>query len=529
MVRRPTDERLAVFAVAFAFFCFALAVATAWNGLLTLVWHPGIHLEQTSVAVNYARRGLLTPFSQAKQDLLHLPPLYSWVTYVAVRLTGWTEAGRLVSVLSGVSTIPVLYATLRELDVERDVRLGALVFLATSPLFVLLGGAIMQEALMILCSTVAMYTFARYVGTGEERYLLLTAVPVFLSTFAKWPGVFILVPIGLFLLWDERWRVFRHWQAYAVAVVPVSLSLGWFLYISSVSMSPPSGDIANRLVINVRTTPVETVVRLGRYWLTRFPATHLLFAVVGLSALGLDNRRDVFVVAWLAGGLSYVLVFLSGAVFHDHYSALMLPPLAILAAQGLRKLSTVLEDRTPLSRDRLVPAVWILLFVGMLVGLGALTTAVSPETRYAVDRDTPDGYVVSGLGNRDILLVISPDGAHRSYSQEVDAVAQFVNEQDTSHVGLIPREAMPVYYRLGGDLSRIEIYSNRPGEPGLPSGKLTNDPSPAEVVVAPKRSRWDGTLSGYEQAREFDRFYVLVRADSAIDSNTSRSHVRDTR
>jgi len=525
-MRHPTDERLVVFGVALFFLVLASVVATAWDGLLTLVWHPGIHLEQTSVAVNYAHHGVLTPFSLNKQDIVHLPPLYSWFVYAAIQVTGWIEAGRIVSVLAGVATIPILYLTVEEFDTDWDIRLGAPLFLATSPLFVLLGGAIMQETLMVFFSTLAMYLFARYVTTGNDQYLLGTAIPIFLSAFAKWPGIFTLVPIGLFLLWEKRWGVFRYWQAYAVAVVPVGLSLAWFVYISHIAISPPSGNITSRLLFAIDLSPGSVVKRLVRYWITRFPVTHLFFALVGVTVLDVADEWDVFVLAWLAGTFAYVVVFLRGAVYHDHYAALMLPSLAVLAALGLGRLSTAMVSRLQsVTRGQVVAVVWVLLLFGITIGVAGLSVSVRPETQYVAGQEDVGQYVVSGAGNRKVVFVAFPDTDRQPYPREVDTVASHVDTYDTSHVGFVTSETLPVYYRLSGNHSKMETYSSPPGSVeryGSPSSQLLNDSTPADIVVAPKRSNWDGSVPGYEIDREFPRFYVLTRTASSSDSSLTR-------
>jgi 4-amino-4-deoxy-L-arabinose transferase-like glycosyltransferase len=505
MLRRFTDDRLALLGLGFVYTLFVGIIATAWNGALTMAWHPGIHLEQTSVAINHAQHGLFIPYSIIQADLLHLPPLYTWFTYGAIELTGWTEAGRLVSLLAGLSTLAVLFAILEEFDFDRDIRLGALVFLATSPLFLLLSGAIMQETLMLFFSTLAMYVFARYVRTGDERYLLATSLPIFLSSFSKWPGIFTLIPIALFLSWDERWRIFRHWQAYLVAIIPVSLSLLWFFYLSSVSTSPPSGNIAIRLLFNVQTSPVTTVVRLTRYWMTRLPGTHLLLALVALGSFRRFDEREVFFVSWLAGGVLYVVVFLAGAVFHDHYSALMLPPLAVLAAWGLRTLLTHIESRLPsITSQQLTAVVWVLLLVGVLVGVATLSTTVQTESEYVVDRNDVGAFSVSGLGSRDTALVVFPDTDKQSYAREVDDVAAYVNDRPSSHVGIVGRASFQVYYGLSGNLTQVEMYS-------VLSGRFENDSTPPDVLVVPKQDDLNTTIPGYAQDREFTRFRVYRR------------------
>lgn len=294
------------------------------------------------------------------------------------------------------------------------------------------------------------------------------------------------------------------------------------------SVSPPSGDITVRLIVNMQTSPTETIRRLGLAWATRVPFTHLLLAAIGLASLSLDDERDVLLLMWFGGGFSYVVVFLSGAVFHDHYAALMLPPLAVLSALGLRALSTELSFRLgSITRTQVAATICILLILGMSVGVATLTTTVHPETNYITEKDETGGYTVR-QGSVPVVLTMAPDQRSRSFPQDAEAVAQFVNKQGYSHVGLIQPEAVPIYYHLSGNLSRVEIYWSSPGEMGRNktlSRELHNDPSPADIVVAAKQNNWNGTLAGYKQLRESERFYVLLRTDLS----TETAQDRDTR
>lgn len=90
----------------------------AWEGLFTEQWITGISVEQTSTALNYKHYGLLRPYFSILETYLHLPPLYSWLTYVAIKATGWIQAGELVSFIFSLLTLFTVYKITKVLGYE---------------------------------------------------------------------------------------------------------------------------------------------------------------------------------------------------------------------------------------------------------------------------------------------------------------------------------------------------------------------------------------------------------------------------
>lgn len=149
---------------------------------------------------------------------------------------------RLANVVLSSSTLIIIWKLLQ--DVSDDIRIVSigLVVLSVIPSFYSLGAAVNYDNLLILLSTIGVYTYYRFL-TYSEVYslfiLFITLILGFLTKYTFVPLGVVLVLLVLYELW-EKWSVDRmqgfiatiHWNTLTILLLVVSILLfilaGWW-------------------------------------------------------------------------------------------------------------------------------------------------------------------------------------------------------------------------------------------------------------------------------------------------------------
>lgn len=378
-------------------------------------WHSGIEFEQTTTALSHEDYGWL-PFSALQDDYSHLPPGYSLLVYAAIEVTGWLEAGRLVSFTSLLFTLLIVYDVARRCYQRTSEAVLSVFFLTTSPLFFLLGGSINQESSMLLFSSLAIWVYLW--GSNSQKIevgLLLASVAVSFSTLCKQSGYFVLIPIVGHLLYQYRGRALRCWATYLLVGLPTATALAWLRVLQEVqwtqeSISWRQSVLWGRSILNLGSRVASMgwtgiFTRVAGHFVSALPASNFLLAGIGM--LGFNPKTDLLPLLWAIGGLTYYFLFLQGSVNHDHYLTLTLPGMSILAARGLE----VLADRVQ-SRWGITAGYWIrrlvLLSIILILSASVLYSFRRFQIRYTrANRFTE--IVKSEVGPDETLVLIGSE------------------------------------------------------------------------------------------------------------------------
>jgi len=158
------------------------------------------------------------------------PPLWYVFVWVFSRVAGTGEiALRLPSALAGIATVPVAWGIGHELAGRRAAILTA-ALVAVNPLFVWYSQEARAYAFFVLFTALAMLCCLRAGREPTPRRLALFALSGSLALLSHYFAVFLLAPMGLWLLWRRRLRATLLALAALVAVgltlVPLVLAQG---------------------------------------------------------------------------------------------------------------------------------------------------------------------------------------------------------------------------------------------------------------------------------------------------------------
>jgi 4-amino-4-deoxy-L-arabinose transferase-like glycosyltransferase len=161
------------------------------------------------------------------------PPLLYWLQIIAYGLWGVNETtARLPSALAASLTLLVIYELGRLLFDAASGLLAGLVA-ATTPLFLAAARFANPDALLCLSTVLALAGFVRGYGRRQQVAFVPIALALAMGMLAKGP-VGVVLPagvIGLFLLWERRFRLLLHPRlllGLAAFCVP---ALPWYLLV----------------------------------------------------------------------------------------------------------------------------------------------------------------------------------------------------------------------------------------------------------------------------------------------------------
>ena len=134
-----------------------------------------------------------------------IPPTYFAIMWVWARLVGDGDAAlRSFSALVGVATIPVAYATVRELGRRRAVARGAALLVAVHPALVWYSQEARPYSLLALLGALSLWALARLWTRRGRRDLVAWAVVCALAMAVHYFAVFLVVAEALAVLVARR-------------------------------------------------------------------------------------------------------------------------------------------------------------------------------------------------------------------------------------------------------------------------------------------------------------------------------------
>src|SRR3954471_701364 len=157
------------------------------------------------------------------------PPLALWVQAASVKVFGFHPLSMLVpEALMGVATVALVYDLVRRRFGRAAGFAGGLA-LALTPITVAISRHNNPDALLILCSTAALWFVVRAFADGRTRWLVLAGVCVGLGFEAKMAAALLVVPaIAAAWLWvAPRGRRVAVGQLLAGGAAMIVVGLAW--------------------------------------------------------------------------------------------------------------------------------------------------------------------------------------------------------------------------------------------------------------------------------------------------------------
>lgn len=265
------------------------------------------------------------------------PPLYYFLAWLWSHPFGVHEFGlRSLSALFGTATVPVAYLAGRELSGRRTgVAVAAIV--AASPMLVWYSQDARSYALLVLCSTAALYFFLRARRGGAARDLGGWALFSALALASHYFAVFPLAIEAAWLLFAARPLRRVLWALAALAAVALALA--------PIALHQAAGSNNNwiatfAMVPRLRETAISFFVGEAGLLKHALVPMALYAAAVGLLLWrGGERERRAAAVALAIGGGTVALALAAAAIGQDYVlERNLLPaliPLFLVAAVGI--------------------------------------------------------------------------------------------------------------------------------------------------------------------------------------------------
>lgn len=270
---------------------------------------------------------------------VHHPPLIVWVTAISETVFGTNAMSvRLVSIFSTFVSIAAFYVMCRRLyNPERGLLCAALY--AFTPMIIYFGRMPNHEPMSLAFLMLFGALYIKWVNTPTSRRWWCMAALVFLAVWTAWASAFVVLAICTFgvvaVRPTQRTRLIGLAGIVLVAIFTV---IGFY------SLQYPYTIHDLLRTFNWRTSTVSEVSASFTFF--EFAGNTLIYIITGgtlaLTVLSIGGVIPVLrrmnrlnrsmILALLAAGLSYILIFRSASYVHDYYSIYLIPFMAITAA-----------------------------------------------------------------------------------------------------------------------------------------------------------------------------------------------------
>lgn len=178
----------------------------------------------------------VTPWHDTGVPFWGKPPLSFWLTAASMRLLGVNEfAARLPHLLCGLLIAALVWQFARRRAGEREALLATSMLLG-STLFFVSAGAVMTDAALVFCTTLAMFAFwfALHARDGAERRWMgwLFFIAQGLGLLAKGPVAVVLsgLPLLLWIVIEKRWwQTWRGLPWLRGSLLTLAIAAPWYV------------------------------------------------------------------------------------------------------------------------------------------------------------------------------------------------------------------------------------------------------------------------------------------------------------
>jgi 4-amino-4-deoxy-L-arabinose transferase-like glycosyltransferase len=321
------------------------------------------------------------------------PVLLYWLQAGAYSLCGVNEfAARLPSAIAALLALLVTYEIGRALF-GKMTGFSAGMVLGSSVAFCASARFANPDALLDLCTALALFSFWKDISGGGLRWSLVTGAAAGLGVLAKGPvGLVLPTTVAvLFLLWRREWRQLFHRRGAVIALAVLAVAAPWYIWVAAETKGQWLYEFWMQHNFRRMTTPLENHHGPVFYY--------LLVLVAGLAPWSVflgptawlawrSARRDgdaarrpavQFLLCWVA---VYFVFFSMASTKLPNYILPLYPAAAVLLGQFLDMWRRG-EIRLPVWVERTslvcLGVLGIGVAVGMLVASGVLPVGIPPH------------------------------------------------------------------------------------------------------------------------------------------------------
>lgn len=296
------------------------------------------------------------------------PPIYAYLVSIFMRILGDG-----VPLARAIACGAVLYGLLSfaRIVAREESRLHALGFAtaaALSPLLLVESRAVQPDAFCAGLLLAAAASFRAYALTERRRDYVIGVVLATLGVLAKSPFVCALPAMWLFTIGPGRrlvsWRSFR--LGLPIALVPIPPSIAWYRWALYLTHRHADGNTKFTTELKLESIlpslkSIQYREHIFRFIVPSYALAWVLLPAVVAGIYGVFTVRrhralGVPMLAWLAGGLSLMLVAAERLWSHWYYATVIVMPLTYFAAVGLGTLLEAVRDWRRASTPQLAMA-----------------------------------------------------------------------------------------------------------------------------------------------------------------------------
>jgi 4-amino-4-deoxy-L-arabinose transferase-like glycosyltransferase len=307
-------------------------------------WHE---FDYSSIARNFVREGsnILLPRIDWRGDGPGYTemefPLIPWVMAQLYRVFGIHEViGRILSLLFSLGALWV-FSRIALKVLPRFAAMIATLFLAVNHEMLMIATAIQPEALMLLCSLLAVYWFLDWYETGSRVSYAGAVVAFSLAMLVKSPAAHLAIFFLTWALVQDGFAAFRKPKLYLFAALSFLAPLLWYAHAASLwhqfhnSMGVSNEDHwigmdmlrRPKVILNLALIDVAYVFGVG--------GVLVVFAAVIQGKFRTAANR--LGLSWWLAAVIYLVVIMrtAGANWAAYYHVVAAPPIALLFAAGI--------------------------------------------------------------------------------------------------------------------------------------------------------------------------------------------------
>jgi 4-amino-4-deoxy-L-arabinose transferase-like glycosyltransferase len=257
---------------------------------------------------------------------------------------------------------------------------------------------ILPDPMGVMFGTISLWAFLEFTNNDKKILLWTSAIFFGLAILIKPYLGFYLFPIAYLAIKKYGIKEFLLVRKVAAgAVVYLTVALVPFFLWRAWEARFPEGIPLYLWAFN------GNLIRLRPswwYWIFGERLGHLILGSLGLIpfVFGLINTKvkNLFVQAFLAGALFYVIVVASANVMHDYYQILVIPAIALCLAAGVVFLWTTDMFNKVLARSIVLVSIAVMLITGwnQVAGDYNINHPEIIEAGQAVDKITPKNALV---------------------------------------------------------------------------------------------------------------------------------------
>lgn len=295
-------------------------------------------------------------------------PAYNYLVYLTNKLFGFQHwMGRVVTLLFSLAGLSFFFEFVKLRFNQREALMSS-VILMLFPIYIIFSKNIQPDIMMLSMFIASLYFAQKYKFTKSVLFLLISSLLFMLACLVKIPAVMLIPVFALVVPIEKKNKAL----IILLLLIFVSIITGWYFYSNYLSHNFGLGEyfygdysLATTLALLPKYSFWFTI---SRYIFIKEFIFGLALPFIFFGVWSFFNKKDYLPLLWFVCSGAFLVVFASKSFYHNYYSLILLPPLALLMAQGILWVS----DHMKKTNLKAWKALCIVLFALVLVIIPAM-------------------------------------------------------------------------------------------------------------------------------------------------------------